>query len=152
MSKSKKSPKRKINPKVKKEPRTSPQNLPESTYHRRPAWKLGLIDFAGPWNCEKIDSKECLLRIHNALKDFENKTWAEINDRKNNHPMPVHQLSREAKKRLTEINLDEYDTLYRLTISNKERLWGILDQEYLSIVWWDPNHTVYMGMPGTVFI
>ena len=142
-SKNKKSAKRKYNPSTIKEPRISPQASPESSLSKNPAWKFSLIDLDGPWGWGKIDSKECLFHIHDCLKEYERKIWSDIDDRRYNHPIPVYKISKEARTRLVELGLDEYDSIYRLRLSGLERVWGIREHESLYFLWWDPKHTVH---------
>ncbi|RKZ46349.1 MAG: hypothetical protein DRR00_24365, partial [Candidatus Parabeggiatoa sp. nov. 3] len=49
----------------------------------------------------------------------------------------------EVLKRLAEIHQDDIDELFSLRLSGKERLWGILDNHILKILWWDANHDVW---------
>jgi hypothetical protein len=57
-------------------------------------------------------------------------------------PIPVESFSPEAKKRLKEIDLDDYDGLWELRVSGKPRVWGILNHNIFYLVWWDPDHKV----------
>lgn len=86
------------------------------------------------------------------FKEWERVTWGEIltttSGRKSNtqsHPMPVGILDREAIKRLTELNLDKFDTLYSLAITGRQRVWGIMIEETgtFQLLWYDPNHEIY---------
>lgn len=59
--------------------------------------------------------------------------------------MPVRLLDKEAAKRLTELNLDSYDVLYSLTVTGRQRVWGIMIEETgtFQLLWYDPRHEVY---------
>ena len=70
-------------------------------------------------------------------------TWNELTKPRSNHPMPVDKICKEAQRRLEQIHLDDYETLYQLQIEGIERLWGIRDENVLNILWWDPEHKVY---------
>ena len=114
-----------------------------------PVWRLGRVDLYGEWGWLKIKDAKVLLHIIGRLRGFESTTWGEIEKKKNsgggkqNHPIPIDRICRDALKRLEEINLDDIDELYQLRIGSKQRLWGIRDNEALKILWWDPKHTVY---------
>ena len=65
-----------------------------------------------------------------------------MKNKRNNHSVEIDKLSSTAQTRLTEIQLDDIDELVSLRLSAKERIWGILEQGVLIILWWDPNHQV----------
>ncbi len=53
--------------------------------------------------------------------------------------------NKEAAKRLTGLNLDSYDVLYSLTITGKQRVWGIMIEETdtFQLLWYDSQHEIY---------
>jgi hypothetical protein len=71
-------------------------------------------------------------------------TWQEIRirDKDKNHAIPVADLTREAQDRLAEIGQDDVDELFSLRLSAKERIFGILDESVMRVLWWDPDHRV----------
>jgi hypothetical protein len=144
---SKKKPKIKIHPDTSKNPKMDPQNRPESIMDKKPVWRLGMLDIDGEWGWGNVESRDLILQIHSTLKGFETMTWAEIENKKSkkgkyNHLMPVNQICKRARDRLREIELDDFDTLYSLRLSNLERVWGKRDNEAFYLLWWDPEHTV----------
>ena|SRR5437868_14159586 len=83
---------------------------------------------------------------------FERMTLGEIfiKGKKQNHSIPVSQICGEAKKRLREMGHEDLALVHRLRLSGKERVWGILRCNTLSLLWWDPNHLVYpYDLPNT---
>ena len=106
----------------------------------RPVWKIGQIDFDGPW-CPKRMQKEILLRIINRLKDCERSTWLEI-ERGGSHPIPVNRIIRDAQRRLQVLKLDDTSDLFSLRLNNLERLWGLRSNDVFSVLWWDPDHQI----------
>ena len=62
---------------------------------------------------------------------------------KQNHTVSTSNLSKLARDRLTQMNLDDLDEITSLRLSSTERIWGILNQGILELLWWDPNHQVY---------
>lgn len=60
-----------------------------------------------------------------------------------NHKMEVADLDKEARDRLVEIDLDDLDELWSLRLSGRERVWGTITRNVFSLLWWDPEHTVY---------
>ena len=53
--------------------------------------------------------------------------------------------NKEAAKRLTGLNLDSYDVLFSLTITGKQRVWGIMIEETdtFQLLWYDSQHEIY---------
>lgn len=58
-------------------------------------------------------------------------------------PIPAHAICHDAKKRLRELQLDEFEELWKLKVHGKIRVWGMRVASNYLIVWWDPDHTVY---------
>jgi len=99
-----------------------------------------------------LHNTEYLAGMSGRFKAWERGTWGEIltttAGRKSNtqsHPIPVAKLNKEAIKRLTELKLDSYDILYSLTITGKQRVWGIMIEETgtFQVLWYDSKHEVY---------
>ena len=65
-----------------------------------------------------------------------------VENRDRNHHVSVSVLSDRARKRLKDLNLEDMEELFSLRLSGKERIWGILTQGVLEVLWWDPAHEV----------
>lgn len=117
-----------------------------------PAWRLSFLDLdhAGGWSWQvsPVDLRE----IIGFLSEMERLTWTEVHaqitsskrgSHRKHHPMPIGQLCTEAQQRLQELQLDDFDDLFRFRLGNKRRLWGILDEDMFYPVWWDSEHKVY---------
>jgi len=141
MAKKRKKPKARIEPSPTKQPKVAYN--PTSYNHLRPSWRISKIEMIGPYGWRNIDA-ETLIYIHGKLANFESMTWNDIliKNKKNNHSVEIDKLSSTAKARLTEIQLEDIDELVSLRLSGKQRVWGILDQGVLILLWWDPNHQV----------
>jgi hypothetical protein len=118
----------------------------ESENSRNFCWRTDWIDLDGPWSfrnasCEKI-WKEIVPRLH----DFETQTWGELYGLKNGstHPMPVDKIEQDAQDRLRSLGRDEFETLFQLNVRGGIRLWGIRDRQIFYLIWYDPNHSVYI--------
>ncbi len=57
-------------------------------------------------------------------------------------PIPAGHLCDEAQRRLVELELDEFDELFRFRLGNMARLWGVIDEGVFYAIWWDPDHRV----------
>jgi hypothetical protein len=71
-------------------------------------------------------------------------TWSDIliKSKKQNHSVPISSLCNKAQMRLKEIHCDYIDELLSLHLTGMERVWGILDQGVMTLLWWDPKHEV----------
>lgn len=107
-----------------------------------PVWRVAFIDYEGKWGFDKLNKPNILKSILSKLKDFEGMKWREI-EGDENHIISVAKISKDAKKRLTDINKSDHQDLFSFRLTGKKRLWGIRIREEFYILWWDPNHTVY---------
>lgn len=92
-------------------------------------------------------------RLLSFLIVYSNKTWGEIlrektgggQRRKKHHDMEVSVLSKEARRRLTEIFTEEElpDSLFPFRLTGTTRLWGIRRRDILEFLWLDRDHQVY---------
>lgn len=127
-----------------KQAKQSPEIDPNAFYKQKVSWRISNLDMGGPFGWQNID-KDTFLHIQEQLSNFETMTWNDIfiKGSYQNHPSLVKEFSKEAKRRLQELELDDYDELHRIRLSNKERIWGIFEEGFFRILWWDPNHEVY---------
>jgi hypothetical protein len=100
------------------------------------------------WNIQPTDWREVLRQ----LRAFEGLTWAKIQEQaggrshgSNSHMLDVSALSTNAQRRLVELKLDEYDSVFSLRMSNTLRLYGIRDGRVLQLLWRDPHHGTRRG-------
>lgn len=120
-------------------------------YH--PVWRLSLLDleFTGTWSWS-VDNA-ALVGIVEFLTQMERLTWREIRlqmsggERRRgpkHKPIPVEHVVKEAQDRLRELQLDDFDELFRFRTGNMERLWGVLHGEppVFYPIWWDPDHKI----------
>lgn len=111
---------------------------------RKIAWRVGKIDLAhAKWGGKIITGTDWWQKLHGRLKNLESMTWAEIEKDRHSHAFEVRHLCKDAQDRLLELKLQTIDTLYQIHVNGPGRLWGIREGALLSILWWDPNHTVY---------
>ncbi|MBF0463264.1 MAG: hypothetical protein HQL87_18010 [Magnetococcales bacterium] len=112
---------------------------------RKPSWRFGVMDTDGPfgWNVP-IEGVAPLLYVLPKLKEFETMTWQEIAGRRH-HNIPVDTLSTNAKRRLSDLNLDDIDEVFSLALMGLQRVVGIRDQNVFRVLWWDPEHQVCLS-------
>jgi hypothetical protein len=141
MPKGKKQVKTKETPTPRKQPKLAGD--PQDYYHKNPAWRISKMEFGDPFGWHVLGTEK-LDYIREKLRNFESMTWKEIlvDAKKQNHNIAVDVLIKAARDRLTEIKLDDIDELTSLHLAGAERVWGILDQGILNLLWWDPDHKV----------
>lgn len=109
-------------------------------------WRVDWIDMDGDWGFKKPDCDTIWKQIIPFLHSTETRTWSEIYGARDtsNHPMPVGNVERSARDRLLAIGRGEYETLIQLNVRGGIRLWGIRDRQIFYLLWYDPEHTVYI--------
>lgn len=133
------------------------QGLDDEPDGRKPSWRLSLLDLNhdGSWSWSVTETT--VQKIATFLTQMERLTWTEIlaqitsgkrRGHRKHHPVPVERLCPEAQRRLQDLQLDEFDELFRFRLGNRPRLWGIVDGAVFYPVWWGPRHKVYPLDPG----
>lgn len=137
----KKQPKSLSIPSKDKSPRAAPS---ETFYHLRPSWRVARMETVDPFGWHLIPADK-IYEIRRKLGGFEGQTWCDIITRSqnNHHFMAVTKIFTDAQNRLNTLHLDDTDALFSLRLSGTERIWGILDNGVLLVLWWDPFHLVY---------
>ena len=112
----------------------------------KPAWQISKLEMCDPFGWHNLD-KAKLDDIRTKLSQFESMTIIEIfvKGKHHHHSIPVEDLEAPAKKRLAELNLPDVEELHRLRLTGKERVWGILAQNVIQLLWWDPDHEVCLS-------
>lgn len=115
----------------------------EDPHKLRPAWRVGAMEMRDPYGWHHLDAG-MIHYIREKMRHFEAMTWNEIlvRDNKNNHRVETSRLCKAAKDRLVELRLEDLEQLVSLRLSNTERIWGPLEHNVMSILWWDPFHDI----------
>lgn len=119
----------------------------------RPAWGFSILDheFAGEWSWQISQAQ--LMEIMKFLAETEKRAWKEIRRdmtggkrrRGEKHKfIPLSSLCKDARDRLSDLELDDQDQLFRFRLGGTERLWGVLlpDDHMFYLLWWDEHHKV----------
>lgn len=121
---------------------------PEGYLKKHPIWAFQRCDLEHPkWSIKNCDS--FCMDILDKLISYEGQTWAEIisasggkkNGGTNNHFENISELCREAQKRILDLHLD-IDQLFSLRLTGKQRLYGIVNSEVFTILWYDAEHEI----------
>ncbi|PKK82404.1 MAG: hypothetical protein CVT49_13785 [candidate division Zixibacteria bacterium HGW-Zixibacteria-1] len=115
---------------------------PEAFARLTPSWAVARIDRISEWGWDNISVDILWAEIHSKLRDFESMTWAEIMA-KGSHNIEKYKLIPRAQNRLSELRLDDLGELFSLRLTGKKRIWGILNNGILRIIWYDPQHQIY---------
>ena len=116
------------------------------------SWRIGMLDVMDPsFGWQTLDQTK-LDYIRKKLCQFEGMTLAQIftDGKKQHHAICVKDICADAKRRLAAIGHEDLDQLHRLRLMGKERVWGVLRCNTLSLLWWDPEHLIYpYELPNT---
>lgn len=117
----------------------------ENKMQLHPTWAFEICD-SSRW-CIK---EHFCFEIFETMKSYETMTWQEIlttTGGKNskgykNHNVPVNKIIKAARDRLTESHIFT-EELVSLTVGSTGRIYGLLTNGTLKIIWYDPNHEIY---------
>ena len=123
-----------------------PKSLKSSTDSGRKTivWRFGWADEGGEWDPNNLPPHK-LKHLLGKLRSFESMTVNEIfhSGREEGKCYEIAAMGSKVIRRLSELQRDDEDLIYRLRITGPERLYGFLRDEVFHIVWWDPKHQVY---------
>ena len=137
----KKLPQHRIEPQLRKRAKHQPLP-PDETENQTIQWSFKFFDNDVKWHDDHY--KETRFgEIAKKMQSYERMTWAEIRrDGVRDHAVRLDKLVIKAQKRLQRLKLDEWDFLWRLRFTGKQRLWGIKTGRIFLVLWWDPQHKV----------
>lgn len=114
------------------------------------AWQFHRRDIKHEhWGWEQLSSDAVCQLLCGQMASFEKMTWAEIRGAAggkgkgkgtNHHEVPIDQFSRDARRRIEELHLDDYESVFSLRLNNTTRLYGVRDGRALILIWYDPHH------------
>jgi hypothetical protein len=119
----------------------APRALPANPRARNPVWAFRIVDLGGPWCWSAIEGA-LLAEVLARLRDYESMTWEQIDGPTGSHGVEPWKLCKQAQLRLAAIRQDDASELFSLRITGRRRVWGIVDEHVLRILWWDPDHQV----------
>jgi hypothetical protein len=129
-----------FNPKTEKIPRGL--SLADREQDKTVSWNIAILDKDGPFGWGSLDLDMFWKHIKLRFAEFEKLTWDEIFQNRLHHRVQVENICPEARRRLCEIELDDYDELVSLGITNVARVLGVRNGFKFSVLWWDPQHQV----------
>lgn len=130
-----------------------------SRFGSRVTWCIKKADREDAWSWGEPrdwDADEWGSIIHPALQQFEQLTWGEVDQfssdtgHKMHHGHEVGELIEEAQRRWQQLDLEQYDSLFRFRVGGqKRRAWGFIVQFHFHFVWWDREHSIYPAEPSS---
>jgi hypothetical protein len=106
------------------------------------AWRFGTADIDGPYSCANMDAED-YQRLWERLRAFEGMNASALKGAGSLHPVPMHKMSREAKDRLKQMQLDDLDGLHSFHVTGSCRFWCMKHLNIFCLLWWDRDHRVY---------
>jgi hypothetical protein len=98
------------------------------------------------WGWDKLPAKDWR-QILAELKSLEGLTWAKIKEQAggrkngtNSHTLEMKDFTKDARDRITDLHLDQFERLFSLRLKNTLRLYGVREGRVLQLVWHDPFH------------
>lgn len=129
-----------------------------SRFGSRVAWCITKADQQDGWSwgeLRKWSQEDWDTIIYPAFEQFERITWQEVDQfssdtgHKMHHGHEVGDLIDEAQDRWRQLNLEEYDSVFRFRLGGqKRRAWGFIVQDHFHFVWWDREHKIYPTEPS----
>lgn len=82
---------------------------------------------------------------------YSNMTWQQIKlqthdkgNKSKNHFVEVEDLNKEIQDRIRALHYEEYsDSIFSFALQNLVRVFGIRENEFFHVVWYDPKHEIY---------
>jgi hypothetical protein len=116
----------------------------EQSKHKELVWRFSEADRNGPFSWLSLDAPAAFKEVMDKLTAYELvPLTAYLNS--GSHEVEMHALSKEAQRRLAEIEKDDLDSLYSLRISGSVRVWCIREDNLFKVLWFDPEHQVCLS-------
>ena len=134
-----------LNPSNKKKPKSTVN--PDSYLGQHPTWTFHRCDIShDKWSIRKCES--IYEKIIDKLISYEGQTWMEIisatggkSSGTRSHFINVSDLEKEAQKRIDQLHL-HIDQVLSLRLDARTRLFGVMDNGTMDILWYDPDHEI----------
>lgn len=83
-----------------------------------------------------------------SMNEFTQMTWGYIDTfgsgsgHKMHHNQPLDAISAEAQARWMQLDLEQFDSLFRFRLGNTRRVWGFILQAHFFMVWYERHHQI----------
>lgn len=115
-------------------------------------WCVRRRDVEGEWTwgeARQWTDAEWQGEIAPKFVEYEKLRWREViqqsseSGHKMHHSHELHTLDREAQERWLELDLGQFDTVFRFRLGGAKRFWGFQIGAHFFGVWWDRKHKIY---------
>lgn len=123
-----------------------------SRYAEFVTWCQKRADLEGSWTWGEDrlwGEAEWQQTIAPAFQEFARLTWGEVaalsseSGHRMHHGHEIADLDQEAQSRWRELDLAEFDSVFRFRLGGTRRMWGYIVQAHFHMVWWDRYHKIY---------
>lgn len=134
-------------PKIPKHKAAPASDRPAKNPHSRDlppsgiSWRFSRADKGGPFAWTALEDAGAYKALMERLHCFETMSEKEIGE-SGSHSIPLTSLSKEAQRRLQEIQQDDVDALMSFRINGPTRVFCIREREAMRVLWYDPEHLV----------
>ena len=141
-----------VRPSLIKKPRSVAPDEYRKSYF---SWCCSLADIDDCWPWEEArewSDEEYAETIEPHLNSYKNHSWAHVEaatyngqgGRRSplNKYQPVDSLHVEAQKRWYELELSQFDELFRLRLGSKKRIWGVRIEHHFYMIWYERGHCI----------
>ncbi len=105
------------------------------------SWRFSRADKGGPFAWSDLAEPAVYKAVMERLHCFETMCDREIGE-SGSHAIPLSSLSKDAQRRLEEIQQDDVDALMSFRINGPARVFCIREREVMRVLWYDPDHLV----------
>jgi len=103
-------------------------------------WRFSHADKGGPWAWTGLTDPE-YKRVQERLHQFEGMTWQQILAT-GSHLIKQCDLTKEARDRLGELELDDLEELMSFRVEGAVRVFCVQQTNVMHVFWYDPKHAV----------
>ena len=102
-----------------------------------------MLDEQGPFGWHQCTDHSKYFELLKRKKNLEGLTREEFS-KTGSHPIATARLEKAARERLVELKYDDFEQIFSVRLTGKNRFWCIADENVMRVLWWDPNHEVYI--------
>lgn len=113
---------------------------PDAFYEMNPRWDFHMCD-SEEWKFDQSYMGDLFwTEILPRMKAWETMKWKDVfSDKKHNHSIKVCDLTKKARDRLDELNI-EAEAVVSLSFTGTHRFYGLIDDGTFHVIWFDKEH------------
>lgn len=103
------------------------------------SWRFSGADKAGPFAWTLLEDPSEYKQVMERLHCFEGMSQKQL-QMSGSHPIAVGSLSKDAQRRLEQIQQDDVDELMSFRITGPKRIFCIRERNVMRVLWYDAEH------------